>query len=80
MAEHYTSNTESVTRWCNHCGKPTQHSVSGGRVGRCMEHDAPALSKAQEKRREKRERQTPEPGLFLCALCVLCGEAWRLLC
>ena len=64
MAEHYTSNTESVTRWCNHCGRPTQHTVSGGRVGRCLEHDAPTLSKAQRNRREKADAEKKNPRLF----------------
>lgn len=61
MAEHYTANTESVTRWCNQCGRFTQHDVSGGRAGRCLEHDAPQFSKKQEKERVARERaQTSE--------------------
>lgn len=53
MAEHYTANTESVTRWCNQCNRPTQHGVSGGRIGRCLEHDAPQFSKKQLSRRER---------------------------
>lgn len=62
--EHYTRNTESVTRWCNHCGRNTQHSVSAGRVGRCMEHDAPEFSNAQLRRREKQTREHRQPRLF----------------
>lgn len=39
MSEHYTKNTLEVTHWCNQCGRRTQHAVSAGRVGRCMEHE-----------------------------------------
>lgn len=60
MAEHYTSNTESVTRWCNYCARPTQHAVSAGHVARSMEHDAPELTRAQQKRAEERAR--PKSG------------------
>ena len=63
MSEHYTRNTESVTKHCNRCGRPTQHRVSDGRIGRCMEHEAPKLSKAQEKRRAKAEKEARNPLL-----------------
>lgn len=59
MTEHYTSNTESVTRWCNHCNRVTDHRVSAGRVGRCMEHESPAVTRAQQKRAEEASRQKP---------------------
>ena len=36
--QHYTSNTVSVSKWCNKCGRFTQHSVSGHRAGHCLEH------------------------------------------
>lgn len=62
--EHYTTNTESVTKWCNACNRPTQHSVSGGRVGRCMEHQASGESKKQKAAREKREKDARNPKLF----------------
>jgi hypothetical protein len=58
MAEHYTANTESVTAWCNKCNHNTQHSVSGNRRGRCLEHEAPRFSKKQlenQKRIEVRQ-------------------------
>lgn len=64
MTEHYTTNTESTTRHCNYCGRPTQHRVSDGRVGRCMEHPAPFESKKQRKEREARERAEKNPTLF----------------
>lgn len=64
MTEHYTTNTESVTRWCNRCGKPTQYKVSGGRVGRCTEHESETLSKKQKAARQKREMEERNPKLF----------------
>lgn len=61
MTEHYTANTESVTKWCNHCARSTRHAVSAGRVGRCMEHEAPARTKQQESRaRELADRAEAE--------------------
>lgn len=64
MTEHYTRGTESVTRWCNRCGRMTQHQVSAWRVGRCTEHDAPSETKVQRKRRLAREREAENPRLF----------------
>jgi hypothetical protein len=64
MSWHYTKNTESVTQWCNTCGRPTQHAVSAGRLGGCTEHPAPAETKAQQKRREEREHEAKNPTLF----------------
>lgn len=62
MSEHYPRSTESVTLWCNHCGKPTQHKVSEGIAGRCMEHEAPEFSKKQLRERERREKEKQNPG------------------
>ena len=53
MSEHYTKNTESVTRFCRTCDRLTQHAVSDGRIGRCKEHEAPKYSQAQLRRIEK---------------------------
>jgi hypothetical protein len=64
MAHHFTENTESVTQWCNACGRNTTHGVSGGRAGRCMEHDAPKLSKKQAANRERLAREQQNPRLF----------------
>lgn len=64
MTEHYTRNTESVTRWCGRCCRATQHAVSAGRVGRCIEHQAQQETKAQTKRRDKAERARQNPTLF----------------
>ncbi len=36
MAQHYTSNTVSVSKWCHKCERFTQHAVSGHRVGHCL--------------------------------------------
>ena len=44
MPHHHAKNTESVPAWCNQCWRMTQHAVSGGRQGRCLEHDAPRTS------------------------------------
>ncbi len=64
MPEHYTQATESVTRWCNRCGRPTQHAVSSGRPGRCLEHQVQELTQAQVKRREQQAREARQPRLF----------------
>jgi ribosomal protein L44E len=58
VAEHYTRNTESVTKWCGICQRFTTHPVSGNRAGRCSEHNAPELSKAQQRQKEKREAES----------------------
>ena len=64
MTEHYTRNTESVTKWCNKCGRPTQFAVSCGRLGRCTEHEAPAETAKEKRRRERAERARRNPSLF----------------
>lgn len=38
--QHYTRNTVSVRRWCNECRRFTDHQVSGGQVGHCLEQHA----------------------------------------
>lgn len=64
MTEHYTRNTESVTKWCNRCDRLTQHQVHDARVGRCLEHESPHETKAQLRRREAREKRERNPELF----------------
>lgn len=64
MTEHYTKNTESVTAWCNFCNRQTQHAVSNGRRGRCMEHQVMAQSKRQKKQREQNAAKQRQPRLF----------------
>jgi hypothetical protein len=47
MPEHFTRNTESVHAWCHHCGKLTDHAVSDGRIGRCInDHSSPKPPRA----------------------------------
>ena len=64
MPEHYTKHTEAVTRWCPHCNRDTLHRVSAGRIGHCLEHDAPTLTKKQAKRRREQLRDHQNPKLF----------------
>lgn len=65
MSHHYTANTESVTQWCNKCQRATQHRVSAGRVGHCLEHNHHRkLTKKQEERQERLIREAQNPSLF----------------
>lgn len=64
MPEHYTRNTLETTAWCPTCGRSTQHRVDGGRRGPCLEHAAPELSKAQQRRRAAEELRRQNPTLF----------------
>jgi ribosomal protein L44E len=64
MAEHYTKNTKAVSKWCPTCDKSTMHRVDFKRIGPCTEHEAPSLSKEQEKRQAAQEKAEREPGLF----------------
>jgi hypothetical protein len=64
MPEHSTRNTEARSAFCNHCGKVTMHAVSDGRLGRCNEHQSPALSKKQQQERARRADQAKNPRLF----------------
>jgi hypothetical protein len=65
VTEHYTTDTESVTRRCKICERTTQHRVSAGRVGRCMEHVPRRwLTKKQEAAQQKREDEAKNPQLF----------------
>jgi len=72
VSEHYTRNTESVTRWCNRCGRPTQHLVSAGRVGRCENDHHPATPG-----KPPRANIPPlqQPGLFAGALAPQLSES-----
>lgn len=64
MSHHFTKNTESVTRWCDHCGRGTQHAVSAGHIGRCTEHGPQQFTKEQLRRLEEQERERQAPRLF----------------
>ena len=62
--KHETRNTVSVLKWCNACGRSTQHACSDRRVGRCMEHAPEGLSKKQEAARKEREDAERSPRLL----------------
>jgi len=66
MTEHYPKSTESVTKWCNRCSRPTQHAVSNGRVGRCMEihPESEATKRRRERKAEKRAAAAKQLDLF----------------
>jgi hypothetical protein len=69
LSEHYTKATTETLNWCSHCGRHTKHSVSGGRLGRCMEHEFigyknSGLTKQQYQKRERDARDRREPKLF----------------
>jgi hypothetical protein len=64
LPHHYTRDTESDTKWCNHCSRHTQHVVSNGRIGRCMEHQVSGESKKQIEARKKRADEAKNPKLF----------------
>lgn len=64
MTEHFTQGTLGCLAWCNFCGRPTQHSVSAGRKGHCLEHEPALLSKKQIRDRARREEQARNLTLF----------------
>jgi hypothetical protein len=64
MSEHYTKNTLEVTAYCRKCQRNTQHRVDGGRLGPCLEHDAPQFTKKQEAQRRQSEKERRQPNLF----------------
>ncbi len=37
MGQHYSRNTVSVSKWCNHCRRNTPHRVTDRRVNDCLE-------------------------------------------
>lgn len=57
MSEHYTKATLETTAWCRHCNRLTQHAVSAGRIGHCLEHGAQQLTKKQITARERRKQR-----------------------
>jgi ribosomal protein L44E len=64
MMEHFTRNTESITKFCRTCGRLTQHRVNNGRTGACLEHDAPKMTKAQQKKKAAAAIAAKNPPLF----------------
>lgn len=67
MPHHFQKWVTEAEVWCNKCERITKHSVSDGRLGRCIEHsvgDKDGLSVAQRKRREQQEKEKREPKLW----------------
>jgi ribosomal protein L44E len=65
MPQHHTRNTVSTSKFCNICGKMTQHVVADRRVGHCLEHDAGLrMTKKQQELREKLKDAESQPDLF----------------
>jgi hypothetical protein len=64
VPHHYTRNTTEAYAWCNRCDRETRHHVSDGRLAHCLEHEAPMLTKDQQRRREKQEQEARAPKLF----------------
>jgi hypothetical protein len=64
MPHHFQKWVTEAKEWCNKCGRFTRHAVSCGRLAHCLEHDPPALTKKQIKRREEQARAEQNPTLF----------------
>jgi hypothetical protein len=59
MAKHYSSNTVSVSHWCNKCSKHTQHRIDNHRLGPCLECVA-----RLEQMRQRKPGRVRQKGLF----------------
>jgi ribosomal protein L44E len=64
MTQHYQRNVTAVSKWCPTCGKITMHRVDDRRLGPCTEPHVFGMSKAQEKRAEKKAEEERQPDLF----------------
>jgi len=64
MTQHYQRNTTGIWKYCPTCGRKTMHRVDDRRVGVCTEQHVTGLSKAQQKREEKRLYEEQNPDLF----------------
>lgn len=73
MSEHFPENAigDDCTAWCNKCGRLTRHRLDrvavtshASKAGPCLEHGAPALTKAQARRRAEAAQQQQQPSLF----------------
>jgi ribosomal protein L44E len=66
MAEHYTKNTLECTAYCPKCNRFTQHRVTGGRKGPCIDpdHRVQEMTKAQRAARQKADQEKQNPKLF----------------
>jgi ribosomal protein L44E len=62
--EHYTKNTVAIRKYCPTCNRMTMHSVSGKRVGHCLEHEAQSMTKKQKKRLREQEDAENQQNLF----------------
>ena len=51
--QHFTRDTTQVKAYCRVCGRLTMHRVDDRRLGPCLEHAAPAMSKRQERLLER---------------------------
>jgi hypothetical protein len=71
MSEHYKQSQIGTWdwKWCNQCGRNTRHEVvrataTAGKLGHCLEHSAPQLTKEQARRRAAEARRQKQPSLF----------------
>ncbi len=64
MTQHYQRNVVGVSKYCPTCNRKTIHQVNDRRVGTCTEPHVFGMSKAQEKRAEKKAEDERQPGLF----------------
>jgi len=61
VSQHYTRNTKSVSVYCSTCRRNTIHRVDDRRLGPCLEHVFPRISKDQEKRQKAKEQAEQNP-------------------
>ena len=64
MSEHYTTNTTGILKFCTICNCKTMHNVTGKRVGHCTSHLPSLLTKEQERRKTKAEKDKCNMNLF----------------
>jgi ribosomal protein L44E len=64
MPHHYTSNTVSVSVWCQVCRKETMHRVDDKRRGPCLECLAERTRKAALRRLCEKQPQPKQGDLF----------------
>lgn len=65
MTEHYTKSTVSASHWCSKCSKFTQHRVSHGRIGPCLDCVAKLdVEHAEHANRPKQAEAPKQESLF----------------
>ena len=64
MPHHFQKYIHEAPAWCNTCARETNHRVFDGRLAHCLEHKAQELTKDQQRRRERQEKEAREPKLF----------------